>query len=168
MPLADGKPCSTLFSREYFIDTRAQSFLLSREQLDMLLLGSIASTVCDDDDVGARSDHRPAKRQRTTIDYMHKGYHVCRNTFIFLHGISKHKVLAIKNHFLNNGISTREHGNTGNHPKYALTFRTILGILQFIQNIMQSSMPSFFLAISLNLSGMMSKFYRRLTPGRYF
>ena len=42
--LADGKPCSTLFSREYFTDARAQSFLLSREQLDMLLLGSIAST----------------------------------------------------------------------------------------------------------------------------
>ena len=131
----------------------------------MLLLGSITSTVCDDDDdVGAQSDHRPAKRQRTTIDYMHKGYHVCRNTFTFLHGISKHKVLAIKNHFLNNGISTREHGNTGNHPKYALSFRAILGILQFIQNIMQSSMPSFF----LNLSRMMSKFYRRLTPGKYF
>ena len=54
--------------------------------------------------------------------------------FIFLHGISKHFVLAIKNHFLDNGISTREHGNTGNHPKHTLSFRTILGILQFIQN----------------------------------
>ena len=110
--LADGKPCSTLFSREYFTDVRAQSFLLSREQLDMLLLGSIAFTVCDDDDVGVRSDHRPANRQGTTIDYMHKGYHVCRNTFTFLHGVSKHKVHAIKNHFLDNGISTRQHEPT--------------------------------------------------------
>ena len=132
--MANGKPCSSLFSRQYLTDTRAQSFLLSREQLDMLLLGSVASTVCDDDDVGQRSGHRPAKRQRTTIDYMHKGYHICRNTFTFLHGVSKHKVHAIKNHFLENGISTREHGNTGNQPKHALTFRMILGILQFIQN----------------------------------
>ena len=131
--LANGRPCSTLFSRQYLMDTRAQTFLLSREQLDMLLLGSVASTVCDDDDVGQRSGHWPAKRQRTTIDYMHKGYHVCRNTFTFLHGVSKHKVQAIKKHFLDNGITTREHGNTGNHPKHALTFRLILGIRQFIQ-----------------------------------
>ena len=126
--LADGKPCSTLFSREYFVDTRAQSFLLSQEQLDMLLLGSVASTVCDDD-VGVRSGHRAAKRQRTTISYMHKGYHVCRNTFTFLYGVSKHKVNAIKKHFLDNGISTREHGNIGNQPKHALTLKMILGIL---------------------------------------
>ena len=132
--LTNGKPCSSLFSREYLIDTRAQSFLLSREQLDILLLGSVASTVCDDDDVGVRSGHRPAKRQRRTIEYMHKGYHVCRNTFTFLHGVGKHKVQAIKRHFLDNGISTREHGNNGNHPKHALTFSMILGILQFIQN----------------------------------
>ena len=100
----------------------------------MLLLGSVASTICDDDDVGVRSGHRAAKRQRTTISYMHKGYHVCRNTFTFLHGVSKHKVNAIKKHFLDNGISTREHGNIGNQPKHALTLKMILGILQFIQN----------------------------------
>ena len=122
------------FSRQHLTDTRAQSSLLSWEQLDMVLLGSVASTVCDDDDVGQRSGHRPAKRQRTTIEYMHKGYHICRNTYTFLHGVSKHKVYAIKNHFLENGISTREHGNTGDHPKHVLTFRMILGILQFIQN----------------------------------
>ena len=132
--LADGKPCSTLFPREYFIDTRAQSFLLSRDQLDMLLLGSVASTICDDDDVGVRSGHKAIKRQRTTISYMHKGYHVCRNTFTFLHGVSKHKVNAIKKHFLENGISTRVHGNIGNQPKHALTLKIILGILKFIIN----------------------------------
>ena len=46
-------PCSTLFSRKYLIDTRTQNFLLSQEQLDMLLLGSVASTVYDDNDVGS-------------------------------------------------------------------------------------------------------------------
>ena len=44
----------------------------------MLLLGSVAATVCDDDDVGVRSGHKPVmKRQRTTIEYMHKCYHIC-------------------------------------------------------------------------------------------
>ena len=65
---------------------------------------------------------------------MHKGYHVCRTTSTFLHGTSKHRVHVIKKHFLDDGISTGEHGNTGNNPKHALTFRMILGILQFIQD----------------------------------
>ena len=38
----------------------------------MLLLECVASTVCDDNDVGQRSGHRPAKQQKITIDYMHK------------------------------------------------------------------------------------------------
>ena len=100
----------------------------------MLLLGSVASTICDDDDVEVRSGHKAINRQRTTISYMHKGYHVCRNTFTFLHGVSKHKVNAIKKHFLENGISTKVHGNIGNQPKHALTLKIILGILQFILN----------------------------------
>ena len=49
--LANGKLCCTLFSNKYLINTKAQSFLLSWEQLDMLLLGSVASTVCDEKDV---------------------------------------------------------------------------------------------------------------------
>ena len=67
---------------------------------------------------------------------MHKGYYqyMCRNTSTFLHGTSKHKVHVIKKHFLDDGISTGEHGNTSNHPKHALTFRMILEILQFIQD----------------------------------
>ena len=81
--LADGKPCSTLFLRKYFIDTRAQSFLLSRDQLDMLLLGSVASTIGDDDDVGVRSGHKAIndREQQYHTCTKGKGYHVCRNTF---------------------------------------------------------------------------------------
>lgn len=95
--LANGKPCSTLFSRKYLIDTKTQSFLLSLDQLDMLLLGSVAPTVCDDDGVVQQRDHSPVKRQIATIYCLHKGYCVCRNTFILMHGYSKHKVHAIKN-----------------------------------------------------------------------
>ena len=52
----------------------------------------------------------------------------------FLHGVGKFKIQAIKEHFLENGISTRKHGNTGKQPKHSLGFKRILGILQFIQN----------------------------------
>ena len=75
----------------------------------MVLLGSVASNVCVDDDIEIWSGHKPAKWQRTSIDCAHKGYNVCRNMFTFLHGVSHHKLHAIKDHFLEDGITPREH-----------------------------------------------------------
>ena len=96
--LANGKPCSTLFDSEYYIQLRSQASLLTREQLDMVLLGLVMSTVKDSDVVAGR--HKAAKRQRTTINFMHKGYHLCRTTFTFLYSISKHRLKGIKDSFL--------------------------------------------------------------------
>jgi len=85
---------------------------------------------------------------------MHKSYSVNRKTFIFLHGVSKHKIHAIKEHFLDNGISPREHGNNGKQPKHSLSFKRIVGILQFIQNHAEQH-AVLFLAVFLVLSRMM-------------
>ena len=44
--MADGKPCSGLFSLEQYVECRA---LLTGEQLDLVLMGSILSSVNDSD-----------------------------------------------------------------------------------------------------------------------
>jgi len=129
-----GRPCSSLFSLEYYQQYRAQAFLLTKEQLDMALMGSVAATVCEDDDVGVRSGHKPAKRQRTNIQYMHKGYQVCQKTYNFLHTVGRRKVHNIKEHFLDQGLVVREHGNVKKRPHNALTFARITSILKFIEN----------------------------------
>ena len=54
----------------------------------MVLLGSVMSTLMDVDVASGR--HKPAKRQQTTIHFMDRGY-LCRATFTFLYGISKHR-----------------------------------------------------------------------------
>ena len=72
--MADGKPCSGLFSLEQHIESRAQSSFLTREQLDLVLMGSILSTVNDSDKgVGCHQ----TKRQRITVTFMHRGYYLC-------------------------------------------------------------------------------------------
>ena len=68
------------------------------EQLDLVLLGSVMSRVSDGDEVVGR--HKPARCQRTALACMHKGHHLCRSTFNFLHGIGKHQVPAITKSFL--------------------------------------------------------------------
>jgi len=128
----NGKPCSLLFTKEYYTTFRSQASFLTREQLDLVLLGSVMSTTSDGDVVAGR--HKPAKRQRTALTYMHKGHQLCRVTFNFLHGIGKHRVPAIKKNFIENGLETRTHGNTKTRPHNALTWDMVTNIVKFINN----------------------------------
>ena len=152
--LADGAPCSTLFKQQYIMDTRAQCFFLSRDQLDMLILGSVVCTICEDDDVGVRSGHKPTKRQRTTIEYVHKAYSVCRKTFTFLHGISKHKLHAIKIISLTTEYPQESMETLGNSLSTPLALTGFWGFFN-LSRIMLSRMLSFCLVVFLVLSGMM-------------
>ena len=129
---ADGKPCSSLFTEEYYITFRAQASFLTREQLDLVLLGSVMSTVSDGEVSAGR--HKPAKRLRTAVTYMHKGHHICRSTFNFLYGVGKHRVPAIKKNFLEHGLETRVHGNTRIRPHNTLSWVIVMNIVKFICN----------------------------------
>ena len=102
----------------------------------MVLLGNVASNIREDDDVGTHSEHKPAKRMRTYMDYKAQGVDgMEKKTFItFLHDINHHKVQAMKEHFSENGLTIRTHGNSLKRPHNALTFGTILYLLKFIQN----------------------------------
>jgi len=97
----------------------------------MVLMGNVASNIREDDDVGTRCGHKPAKRMRTFMGYKHKGYMLCRKTF---YDMSHHKVQSIKEHFSKNGLTERTHGNSLKCPDDALSFGTILNLLEFIQN----------------------------------
>ena len=47
----NGKPCNTLFSVEYYIEHRSLASLLTRQELNLVLLGSIMTTVMDRDSI---------------------------------------------------------------------------------------------------------------------
>ena len=47
--MADGKPCSGLFSLEQYMESRAHTSFLARDQLDLVLMGSLISKVNDSD-----------------------------------------------------------------------------------------------------------------------
>ena len=48
---AQGNPCSTLFTLDYIIEMRAQCNLLSHDELDLVLMGFISSTMLDSDGI---------------------------------------------------------------------------------------------------------------------
>lgn len=131
---ANGKPCSTLFTEEHYIDLRAQAAFLTHEQLDLVILGSIMATVSTDEFRPSYCRHKPAKRQKTTTTYMHHGHHLCKATYNFLHGVGSHRVKAVRQSYLQNGLSTRSHGNAKIIPHNALSFTQITNLVKFIQN----------------------------------
>ena len=80
--LADGSPCSSLFPLEHYIQLRAQSSFLNRDELDLTLIGAIMSIVIQDDNI--RDGHKnPKRRKQTRTSYMHHGNEICKNIHIF-------------------------------------------------------------------------------------
>ena len=61
---ASGKPCSGQFSLSYYIKWRAQASLLSQNELDLVMLGSIMATTRSDEDI-IHGRYKPVKRQAT-------------------------------------------------------------------------------------------------------
>ena len=131
---ANGKPCSTLFPVEHYIQHRAQASLLTRQELDLVLLGSIMTTVLDRDSI-VDGRHIPAKRRKLSSCHMHRGYSVCKSTYAFLYGVgTKHRLESIKKHYIENGMETRVHKNTRRLPHNALSFTEITSVVKFIEN----------------------------------
>ena len=88
--LLKGGPCSSLFTEEHYTTTRAQAAELSWTELDMLIMGQVmALTHCD-----AEACHFSKEREKSTMLFHHHGHRICRNTFLFLHGIGKFRFKA--------------------------------------------------------------------------
>ena len=83
-----GKPCSGLFTLDHYIDLRAQSSFLMHDELDLVLLGCIMCTVITDECI-RDGRHKPVKRRRTSITFMHHAHELCKKTFGFLYGVRR-------------------------------------------------------------------------------
>ena len=80
---ANGGPCSSLFSVDHYVTLRVQAALLTRNELDMVILGSIMSTTLDFTHSIKDGQHKNAKRRKVSSNFMHHGHHVCKVTFGF-------------------------------------------------------------------------------------
>lgn len=131
--LVNGSPCSSVFSLDHYVSHRSQASLLTRNELDLVLIGSMMSLVnTQPDRKGGK--HKPTKRSRTFTTFLHNGQHVCQQTFRFFLGIGKDRLAAVKESYLSNGLTTRVHGNAGRLPHNVTSYETIQNIVQFVSN----------------------------------
>ena len=80
--LAHGKPCSDLFSLEHYIQLRAQSSFLTRDELDLTLIGSIMSTVIQDKYIRDGRHKHPKRRKQVKTSFMHHGHEICKKKLL--------------------------------------------------------------------------------------
>ena len=117
---------------DYYLELRAQASFLTHDELDLVLMASIMSTILTDDVVWCR--HKPAKRSRIRLLYMHNGHTICKTTFMFLHGVRKKRLLAVKDSYNNNGLETRVHKNRKSLPHNYRSLEVIKNFVPFLQN----------------------------------
>ena len=130
---AKGKPCSSLFPLDHCIDLRTHSSLLSHDELDLTLLGCIMCTIITDENI-RDGQHKPTKRRRTSMSFIHHSHEVCKTTFCFLYGVGRKRIMALKESYLANGLETRVHGNRKRLPHNQMTHRAITNVVKFLEN----------------------------------
>lgn len=76
--------------------------------------------------------HKIKERERPYQEFYFKGKRVCRQTFCFIHGVEKKKLLSIAQSLDIDGLSPRTHASTGKLPKHALTLQDSERIKTFL------------------------------------
>ncbi len=146
-----GRPCYSQFPRRHFEDIRDQCAVLTRHELDLVILGQIMGNIFNEDAVGIRSRHALTPRQRSRVVFYHHGFRICKRTFLQLHGVGKNnkyiiimestcntigkcRFLALKAHYIVCGLTTRDHGNKHRLPHNSMSFEDTKNVVRFLQS----------------------------------
>ena len=87
------RECYLQFDRKHYCNKRDEANSLSREELDMVVLGQIMAFIAMDNVVGPSHKHAPHQRQMTRVKtFYHQGRKICRETFLALHGIDRMRI----------------------------------------------------------------------------
>jgi len=127
--IVNNGPCSSQFSLGHYRTMRDNCAELSWTELNMVLSGQLMALTSDPE---LSHSHPANERKLSVTKYYHCGQRVCRNTFLFLHGVGSARLKALKSHCLENGLVPRMHGNTGRVPHSALSLEDVQHIVQFI------------------------------------
>ena len=106
-------PCSSQFTEEAVIANLNNCLELSTKELDLVILANIQA-VAHVENVGEKRGRSPR------CNFLFKSKSICREMFLTLYGLSYSHFRRLKEHYENNGLSSRTHGNTKRLPPNTL------------------------------------------------
>ena len=104
--LNDGNPCYLLFTSPQICTARDDCRQLTRDQLDMVVMGQLRA-LCQSDSMTQKSKAKNTERKRTNTQYRFGGHRICQTTFLFLHTMSVTRFDSIKRSWLEKGLCPR-------------------------------------------------------------
>ena len=122
---ANDRPCHKLFSARQYREMRDECRELSREELDLVVMGELRALTLRDG-----LTRRAGERKQTFSKFHFGGHRVCQKTFCFLHNIGRGKFNAIKQSWLENGLRPRERKYFS--PHNATSLSDIQLVIRFI------------------------------------
>ena len=129
-----GKPCSQQFTTEHVKTLRLSFKELTRNELDLVLMGQLMATANTSDTI-VDKHHRAQERKRSyNKTFYHHGKVICVEFFKFLHGIGGKRLRNVSRALRLGGIVPRVHGNTRRLPKHALTMASVEYVVRFLLN----------------------------------
>ena len=120
---------SSLLSAADLLAARDECRQLTREQMDMVVMGQLCA-LCHRDPQTQKSKTRNTDRKRTTTLFRYGGYRVCQKVFLFLHSLSNTRFEAIKRSWRENCLSPRVRAKVLPHNTTKLS--DIKGVVRFI------------------------------------
>uniref|UniRef100_A0A1X7U5Z3 Uncharacterized protein n=1 Tax=Amphimedon queenslandica TaxID=400682 RepID=A0A1X7U5Z3_AMPQE len=99
----------------------------------MVLMGLIMAQTFFGEGTSINKKTTTRERQKSFTLYSHGGMKVCKDTFILIHGIGEKRLNNVRMSFLENGLTSRKHGNTGKTPRHSLSADNKKEIVKFIK-----------------------------------
>ena len=125
-------PCSSQFTEEAVIANLNNCLELSTKELDLVILANIQA-VAHVENVGEKRGRSPC------CNFLFKSKSICREMFLTLYGLSYSRFRRLKEHYKNNGLSSRTHGNTKRLPPNTLPHAVVEDVKVFLTNYVEDS-----------------------------
>lgn len=132
-----GKSCSMQFNNTHVLDVRLSMRALTRDELDLVVMGQLMAGANISESVSTKSYHRPAMRQKAYTSFFHQGKPICQSMFVFLHCIGLKRLKNLSKFFQAHGIAPRLHGNIKRLPANTLSFQSVKYVVKFLSNYVE-------------------------------
>ena len=127
-----GSHCSLQFSKAVVLENLNNCMELSHGELDLAILANIqASTFIE------ISGEKRKRSTRCSLTF--QGRTICKEMFLILYGISYSRFLRLKDHYGENGLSLRVHGNHKRLPHNATPQAVSEDVKNFLTNYVEEN-----------------------------
>ena len=125
-------PCSSQFTEETVMSNLNNCLELSSSELDLVILANIQAV--------SRSEQVGEKRNRSPrCNFLFQSKPICREMFLKLYGLSYSRFRRLKEHYEDNGLSRRNHGNCKRLPPNTLPHALVEDVKVFLANYVEEN-----------------------------